>query len=326
MAEKRDTGVRKFLKRLRYVLCGEAYRDRFGRGPAVEAEALYKILYDQYHDLNDSGSFAAQKTREAFERQWSELPEGRLLLSDGKFRNDLPRIICEEELLLSADWFKGKRVLDAGCGNGRWAYGLAQLGAHVTAVDTTEKAVEETRQALAAFDVEKQFLVSSLEGLPDTLGDVKFDLVFCWGVLHHCQSFNRAFQVTTSLVADGGIFYTYLYGRETLPYAEDIQRFKERVYFNTLASDEERAAFLLRKAGGDSSSIHNVHDIYAPLINRRFEFADIRERLKDEGFSDVVRTVDHSELFVRGVKGQPSSDLLDSFLEKQPGPYWFERH
>lgn len=325
MAEKRDTLGGKFFKRARYVLSGEAYRDRFGHGFRVGADTDYKNLYDQFHDLDDSGDFAAEKTREAFQRQWQDHPEGRFLLSDDQFRNDLPRIICEEELLLSADWFKGKHVLDAGCGNGRWACGLAQLGAHVTAVDVTEKAIEVTRQALSRFDVEKRFVVSSLEDLPSRLGDAKFDLVFCWGVLHHCRSFNQAFQATTSLVADGGLFYTYLYGRETMPYAEDIRRFKERVHFNTLDSEKKREDFLLGKAGGDRSNIHNVHDIYAPLINRRFEFADIKNRLEQEGFSDVIRTVDHSELFVRGVKGRPSNELLNSFLEKKPGPYWFQR-
>lgn len=320
MSNNRIGALARFFDRVRYVCSGEAYRDRFGLGRDVATEALYEMLYDQVHDLDDSGPYAARKTQEAFERQWSLLPEGRMLPSDEKFRNDMARILSEEELLVALSWFKGKRVLDAGCGNGRWAYGLGKLGAHVTAVDDSQAAVDETRRALAAFDVEKGFIVSPLEDIRARVGGEKFDLVLCWGILHHCRSFNQAFRAATSLVADGGLFYAYLYGRETLPRAADLKRFRERVYFNTLTSDEERQSFLLRRAGGDRSKLHNVHDIYAPLINRRFEFDDIRDRLETLGFSEVIRTVDHGDLFVRTIKGVPSSELRRCLLKIKDGP------
>jgi hypothetical protein len=125
-------------------------------------------------------------------------------------------------------------------------------------------------------------------------------------------------------VKDVGLLYLYLYGRETRPLEDDLELFKERVRFQVM-SREERYRFLLKKARGDVQRLHNLHDLYAPLINRRFEFAGIRTLLEDEGFRDVTRTILHTELFIRAIKG--SSEPLQAWVlpPKQP-PFWFEQH
>ena len=41
------------------------------------------------------------------------------------------------------DWFAGKSVLDAGCGNGRWSTAFARLGAQVTAIDRDPNIIAE---------------------------------------------------------------------------------------------------------------------------------------------------------------------------------------
>ena len=47
-----------------------------------------------------------------------------------------------DEIQLPPEYFKGKLVLDAGCGSGRWTYAMASLGATVVAVDLTDAGVE----------------------------------------------------------------------------------------------------------------------------------------------------------------------------------------
>ena len=65
--------------------------------------------------------------------------EGGVLLSDPWFRENVTRILTEEELQIRPEWFAGKRVLDAGCGRGRWSYGFASLGTDVTSVDVNPR-------------------------------------------------------------------------------------------------------------------------------------------------------------------------------------------
>ena len=151
-----------------------------------EIDTLYALLYNLVHDLDRSLDLTAEKTRQAFRVQWDQWEEGEYMMSDPWFRDNCTRILCEEEIHIKPEWFQGKNVLDAGCGSGRWSYTLAKLDAHVTAVDINSNAVEKTCAVLKDFNVKKEFHISPLETLSDNLSSQnKFDLVWCWGVLHH---------------------------------------------------------------------------------------------------------------------------------------------
>jgi 2-polyprenyl-3-methyl-5-hydroxy-6-metoxy-1,4-benzoquinol methylase len=296
-----------------------------GRRRDEDVDTLYRLLHQLTHDLNDAWSMPASQTREAFGYQWAKLTEGHYLLTDPWFKANVARILSEEELQIRPEWFRGKEVLDAGCGNGRWSYGLAQLGAHVTAVDADPTAIEATRKALEDIPAPHQVYVAPLEELSRHVPPKQFDLVLCWGVLHHCRSYTTSFREVCGRVKEGGILYLYLYGRESLPLSDDIELFKERVGFY-LMSPEDKHRFLFDKAGKDEQAIHNLHDYYAPLINRRFEFSDVRKALESAGFQDVTRTIRHTELFIRAVKGNAAEYHRTWFLPAKTPPYWFEHH
>jgi len=292
---------------------------------AAEIEPLYGALYEMANDIDQAAQFAAQRTVAAFGHQWAHISSGKFMLSDPLFKGDVERIITEEEILIKSSWFSEKSVLDAGCGGGRWSYGLAKLGARVTAVDTNPSAIAATRAALEELTVEADFLQSDLESLHTKLPHESFDLVWSWGVLHHCISFTGALKSIARLVKPGGLIYMYLYGRESIDLATDIRIFKDRMAYNYLPTAEARRAFLLRMASGDESNIHHVHDIYAPLINRRFEFVEVRDILHSVGFNHVMRTIDHTEVWVRAVKGSNDTVVKTYGLPKREPPYWFQR-
>jgi SAM-dependent methyltransferase len=157
------------------------------------------------------------------------------------------------------------------------------------------------------------------------LPDKQYDLVFCWGVLHHCRSFKKAISEVMRFVKNGGILYLYLYGRESLSLEEDLELFKTRLRFY-LMSERQKTQFLIEKARGDARTMHNWHDRFAPLINRRFEFDEIRTILAPAGFSDITRTIRSSELYVRAVKGDSTAYRSGWFLPIKEPPYWFEHH
>lgn len=287
---------------------------------------LYALIYRYIHDAEVAPDFAALQTQETFLRQWRDLPEGEAMLSDTWFKSHVEEIITEQEILLKPEWFAGKEILDAGCGGGRWSYGLARLGAQVTAVDINASAIEATDRALTKVGHPHRMVQTPLEALGDALPkDQQFDLVWSWGVLHHCRSFVRALDRVCERVKPGGVIYLYLYGRESVPFGKDVQLFKERVRYNALPTEASRLAFLLEKAGGDETRVHQLHDNFAPLINRRYTFEQAKELLEARGFSQVLRAKDWPELFIRAVKGDTDT-LADWSLEPPARPYWFERY
>lgn len=292
-----------------------------------EVDALYRLLYNAMHDHEQSLDLTARQTVEAFSDQWEQYPEGEYMLSDPWFRDNLQRILTREMILIDQEWFKGKRILDAGCGNGRWSHGLASMGAHMTCVDINRVALEETEKALKPFEMEKRFIQTPLEGLDEALPDEQFDMVYSFGVIHHCNSFNTAFENVISKVEEGGVLFLYLYGRESLSMEEDIELFKERIKYNSLTTRKEKEAYLLKRVGGDSQLVHQKHDLLAPLVNRRLEFDDIRSRLEARGFTQIERTMDHTELFIRAFKGKNiPEETIQALLPKHSAPFWFQHH
>lgn len=302
------------------------YRDikRRLKSQRKQIDNLYKLLYNMVHDLEESVNLTAAQTAVSFSDQWKKFPDGDFLLSDPWFKSNVADIIEKEELQISREWIKGKKVLDAGCGNGRWSYGLAQLGGDMTCVDINQSAIDATKEALKECNVEKQFTLSPLETVADKLSGQQFDLVYSWGVVHHCQSFNKSLNQLCSLVKDDGVLFLYLYGRERLNMTDDIELFKERIAYNLLDSEADKLKFLMKKAKGDRKKLNMLHDYYSPLINRRLDYSYVKGFLENRGFELVERNKKHPELFIRAVKSK-TSDVINHFLPEPQAPFWFQR-
>jgi len=62
----------------------------------------------------------------------------------------------------------------------------------------------------------------------------------------------------------------------------------------------------------------------APTINDRHTYAEVREWLVESGFRDVERTIEHTELFLRGAR---EPEAIAPFTLRPPSPpYWFARY
>jgi 2-polyprenyl-3-methyl-5-hydroxy-6-metoxy-1,4-benzoquinol methylase len=106
-------------------------------------------------------------------------------------------------------FFRGKRVLDAGCGGGRHAHYAAKNGAEVWAVDLGS-AVEVAKANNRTID-NVRVAQADLHHLPFEPGS--FDLVYSIGVLHHLPDPESAFRNLLRYVKPGGWIHIYLYWR-----------------------------------------------------------------------------------------------------------------
>ncbi len=83
--------------------------------------------------------------------------------------------------------WKGKKVLEIGCGLGTDTINFARHGAQVTAVDLTEKSLELALQRAKVFGLEDRirFIQANAEELSASVPVEPYDLVYSFGVIHH---------------------------------------------------------------------------------------------------------------------------------------------
>ncbi len=152
---------------------------------------------------------AAQRTVEAFERQWRTY--GALKRIFGKDAKDMARNLHGARMggRIDAQWYDGRTVLDAGCGHGRYLAAFAQLGARVVGLDIGRG--PETA-GVALDDGSIGVVQGSVLHAP--FRDESFDLVFSDGVIHHTPDPKGAFRELARLVRPGGALYVWVYPRE----------------------------------------------------------------------------------------------------------------
>jgi len=123
---------------------------------------------------------------------------------------------AEESLtrMLGRRDLSGLRFLDAGSGSGLSSLVARRLGADVTSFDYDPASVSATEQLRRQFhpDDDNWTIVSGSVLDPlflSTLG--AFDVVYCWGVLHHTGSMYEGLEHLSGMVRPGGWLYIAIY-------------------------------------------------------------------------------------------------------------------
>lgn len=154
------------------------------------------------HELNADQA----RTRDSFGYEWTKLyPEHGHSTPEWQAERD---IFLEYTRTVPSD-FRGRLVLDGGCGNGRYAKMANDWGASVIGVDISS-AVDIASSNLADrpnVDIVQADLFK-LPFRPDT-----FDLVYSVGVLHHTPDAQGAFAAMQPLVKPGGFFSIFVHGQ-----------------------------------------------------------------------------------------------------------------
>jgi SAM-dependent methyltransferase len=83
-----------------------------------------------------------------------------------------------------ARW-RGRRVLEIGCGIGTDAINFARAGAEVTLVDLSEESLALCRRRFEVFGLEARFHAGNAEHLAELLPARPYDLIYSFGAIHH---------------------------------------------------------------------------------------------------------------------------------------------
>jgi len=112
------------------------------------------------------------------------------------------------------DW-RGKRVLEIGCGVGTDALEFVKSGALYTGIDVSSKTVELAKKnfELSGFS-SQNIILADAENLPFKNGS--FDFVYSWGVIHHTPNMNLAISEISRVLKEDGKFCIMLYNINSL--------------------------------------------------------------------------------------------------------------
>ncbi|MCH8830200.1 MAG: methyltransferase domain-containing protein [Planctomycetes bacterium] len=237
--------------------------------------------------------FVEQQHLASFGHQWNKYEVAH---------DDEDRATFQAKTGFSLDELAGRRILDAGCGGGRYAKVAAEAGAEVVAADQStavEKAAELCRSLPNVC-----CLQSDLKRLP--LPQESFDDVFSIGVMHHDVDTRAVFDAVAKMVKPGGRMSVWLYRRnqwwqECLNNA--IRRRSTRMKPERLEKWCRFGAWLggiplvnqtLNKIVNFSNHpdcenrLCDTYDWYAPMYQNHHTVTELKRWFEDAGFEDLT--------------------------------------
>ena len=117
--------------------------------------------------------------------------------------------------------FRGKDVLEIGCGIATDGLEFARHGANYIGTDLTPHGIELARERFQLFGVPGRFAVANAEErIP--LPDASVDHVYSFGVIHHAPAPERIIREMHRVLRPGGTFTVMLYNRNSINYYVEI--------------------------------------------------------------------------------------------------------
>lgn len=116
--------------------------------------------------------------------------------------------------LVRFERWKGKTVLEVGCGMGGDLIQFARAGAGVCGMDLSFRSIALAKRWLNLERLQGFLFQADAEDLP--FQDDSFDLVYSWGVLHHTPEVSKAVREMIRICKKGGEIFAMLYHRHSL--------------------------------------------------------------------------------------------------------------
>jgi SAM-dependent methyltransferase len=177
------------------------------------------------------------------------------------------------------------RVLDAGCGGGRYSVAWHLLGAReVVGVDLSEPGIADARARADAMKLEgvrfERMDVVELPVAPDS-----FDIVFSNGVLHHTRDWKRGVHGIVNALKRGGLGWLYLIENPGGYFWDVIELLRDVMHGEV----HEQARIAVANLGVPANRVFYMLDHVMVPINLRLTTEEIVSELTTAGARDIRR-------------------------------------
>jgi ubiquinone/menaquinone biosynthesis C-methylase UbiE len=186
-------------------------------------------------------------------------------------------------------FFRGKAVLDAGCGGGRNAIAMARLGAaDAQGIDIGQQGIVNARERAEGMD-NVHFQQASILDIP--FEDGRFDLVWCAGVLMITDDEDRALDELTRVLKPGGLLYLLVYADEGMrwPLINILRPIARR-----LGHDEVRRTMDESRMPANKQRTF-LDDLFCPKLDF-YNWDRLRRMLERRDYRHIERWGEHARL------------------------------
>lgn len=90
--------------------------------------------------------------------------------------------------------WRGKKVLEIGCGIGTDSINFARAGADLTMIDLSKESLELCKKRFDVFGLKANFYNGNSENLSSIIPVEKYDLIYSFGVIHHTPHPEKVFE------------------------------------------------------------------------------------------------------------------------------------
>ena len=166
--------------------------------------------------------------------------------------------------------FKGKKVLEIGCGAGIDSAEFARNGALVTSTDFTDQSVQSTKELMEEAGLPVNVVRADATNLQ--FEDNTFDCIYSFGVLHHIPNIEKALSEIKRVLKPGGRVMVMLYHKNSLLYGYSIVYLRgiAEKQLENLTMEELLAKYSERKENNPYTRIYTKKEA-AELFLRYFK-------------------------------------------------------
>lgn len=174
----------------------------------------------------------------------------------------------EIELELLGD-IKGKSILHLQCHFGQDSLSLAKLGAKVTAVDFSDKAIDRAKSMNEKLGLDVEFICSNVYDLPKVLNK-KFDFVFTsYGVIGWLEDLDKWANVISTFLKPKGKFVMVEFHPVVWMFDDEVKNIAYSYFKDEAIEETISGTYADKGAAVEYETItwnHSLSDILNPLV------------------------------------------------------------
>ncbi len=174
----------------------------------------------------------------------------------------------------------GKSILHLQCHFGQDSISLGRLGAKVTGVDLSDKAIDQAKKLANKTNIDAEFICCDIYDLPKHLDKV-FDIVFTsYGTIGWLPNLDKWAKIISKYLKPDGKFIFAEFHPVVWMFDYDFEKIQYRYFTSDAIIETETGTYTDRDAPIKSESItwnHGIGEVLNSLISNKLEINSLNE-------------------------------------------------